>query len=99
MNWHQRIEAARERGEFTAEDKALAFDYTTCACGEIDPRIPRMPSGEPADEGLANLGADFYADVFVNRFEDASTSLQLIEQRAAAILSELPINEVVTAGR
>jgi hypothetical protein len=40
-NWHERIQEAEERGGFTGGDYDLANSWTTCACGEQDPRIPR----------------------------------------------------------
>lgn len=40
-NWIERIEAARTRGAFDDCDRKQAQDWTTCACGSQDRRIPR----------------------------------------------------------
>lgn len=93
LPWHERIALARIRGEFTDEDVHLASDWTTCACGEQDERIPRawvlrggFPEMAPADQLLRDLGGLFYEAVDFDRFDDAEDLLRRIEIRSSEIL-------------
>lgn len=89
MNWHERIDAAENRGYFLFRDVRLAQEFTTCACAEQDPRIPRDSGGEPCDMGLSGLGADFYEAIRANQCEAARGVLRQIELRASEIIAEL----------
>jgi hypothetical protein len=95
MNWHERIERARvNAGRFQSEDLELARSWTTCACGEQDPRIPRhshdddWSEGEPLDVRLSVYGLDFLHAVRANDPNRAETVLRSIERRAAQVIAE-----------
>lgn len=92
-NWFVRIAEARERGVFTDQDKLDAADWTTCACGEQDPRIPRVGNTasdlyRPEDKLFAQLGVNFYFAVNRDEFDDAEKTLHAIERRATEVLQE-----------
>ena len=97
MTWHERIEQAKARRAaglpkdewFTTDDKNRAGDYVTCACGEQDPRIPRMADGQPLDAELAVTGAYFSGEVSICDIEEAERCLAQIEARAAEVLRGL----------
>jgi hypothetical protein len=89
MNWHERIEAAEKRGEFTSDDRKRAYEWVDCACGEQDKRIPRNKDGEPMDNTLSELGAFFADAVDCDDFDAAADYLQEIEHRAAQSLAEI----------
>lgn len=92
MNWHERIERAREAGWFSNDDWRLARNYVTCACGEQDPRIPRNElTGQPIDDELAILGMDFYDNVTDGEIDRAGEVLAKIEIRAAEILEGMGV--------
>jgi len=98
MKWAKRIEAARAKGTFAPEDRELANDWVTCACGEQDSRIPRynntyFPSGQPRDRELANHGFEFLVAVNHNKSDDAAKVLDKIEIRSAQILADLDHGE------
>ena len=48
-----------EEGGFTGKQQIIASQWTTCACGKQDPRIPRDDKGTPVDAYLARLGISF----------------------------------------
>lgn len=87
FNWFDRIEAARERGHFTDEDREKAEDWTTCACGEQDPCIARSDQGDPVDRRLRSLGIHFAGFVGVDAYDDALLTLHRIEARAKELLN------------
>ena len=99
-HWGQRIIAAEERGNFTLEDSYDSGDWTTCACGTQDPRIPRGVRGTPLDEVLLDGGLVFskLIDVYEDGsnwefdFVEAAKTLITIEKRAAEIIVELESN-------
>ncbi len=91
--WTKVIEEARERHAtgvppFTTEQKALSWEWVTCACGKQDSRIPRNEEGEPLDDELDNLGNEFYAAVDDDDIDKAEKYLAKIELRSAQILLE-----------
>ena len=86
--WGGRIEAARKRGMFNGKDCDLAHDWTTCACGKQDAKIPRHSPGYPTDTRLFNLGVKFFSCIERNDFDLAESTLLKIEKRASEILAE-----------
>ena len=99
--WWHRIEQAEARGHFTQQDREDARQWTTCACGEQDERIPRrhldtrmithpreMPSGigYPLDDRLLMLGIVFPRYVSEDRFDEAREVLHRIERNAERVL-------------
>lgn len=94
-NWRLRIEEARERDFFTQEDVRDARDWLSCACGRLDPRIPRYKrsihfiAGTPKDRSLRWRGMDFADAVRFNEPDRAEVLLNKIEAREAELLAEL----------
>ena len=94
-HWGKRIIRAEKRGDFFKYERTDAFEWTTCACGFQDERIPRYKDGErgndyePKDAQLSRLGGNFYVAVLENKFLLAAKRLIRIEIRAAKILKEL----------
>jgi hypothetical protein len=85
-HWGRRIIAA-EDGGFTGREKEDAFSWVTCACGKLDPRIPRYGSKVPKDQTLTILGSQFYKAVDRDQPLRAAETLIDIEKRAAEILA------------
>lgn|GEM_PF-7116915 len=52
MTWKDRIEAAKDNGSFSDEDKALARSWETCAVGENLPAVK-------VSSDVKRLGEDF----------------------------------------
>lgn len=97
LYWHKAIEDARKFGYFTSFAKQKSESWVSCACGELDERIPRGRSfgdreikAAPKDNILYHLGSDFMVEVCDNNFDAAESTLAAIEKRAAEILAELP---------
>lgn len=88
MTWHERIERAKMFGGFTREDVDLSLNWTTCACGEQDPRIPRRKDGTPWDDDLTIYGAMFHDFVKTNRMDLAERMLEDIERQAVKVIEE-----------
>lgn len=95
-NWRDVIEEARKRGGFTDAEKDRAADWLSCACGRLDPRIPKWKTdgkvalaGAPKDPSLRALGVDFSVNVYYSYFGEASSTLDLIEKRERVLLAEL----------
>lgn len=97
LYWHKAIEDARKFGYFTSFAKQKSESWVSCACGELDERIPRGRNfmgreieGAPKDDTLYHLGAEFMAHVNGDNFDAAESTLAAIEKRASEILAELP---------
>ncbi len=92
-HWGKRIIKAERVGGFTFADKLDAHNWTTCACGKQDPRIPRHTDirvkNMLIDNTLTNLGVRFYADVKEGKYLESANTLIGIEQRSIEILEEL----------
>ena len=91
--WSERIRQARERGSFSKDDKYLAGNWPSCACGEQDAEIPREDHPEhgravPIDVPLRNLGYEFFRHVELHRFDEAETVLAKIQRRAKRVLAK-----------
>ena len=76
-------EDARSEG-FTVDDCTRAGDWTTCACGNVDPELIR-DGGAPYDYDLEALGVLFSDFVESDEFVAAAHTLIRIEDRAAAL--------------
>lgn len=101
--WGKRIVKAEKEGGFTANDRREAIQWTTCACGKQDPRVPRIKEsadythprkwvseGEPEDYWLSRWGGAFHDDaVKENDYSLASDLLIKIERRAAKIVAKI----------
>ena len=91
-HWGVRIIAAEERGSFGVNDCVDALSWQTCACGKLDPRIPRQTdvnNPAPLDMHLRELGQEFYCHVTDHEFLEAARTLIAIEKRAAEVLAEV----------
>ena len=100
MSWRERIQAARERGRFTADDENDAASWLTCAVGEQHAALPEVvvyiSSGPgsavpmPADATLFRLGAasGFNGAVNCGDFDAAERLLDAIEDRALQLKRE-----------
>jgi hypothetical protein len=91
--WGRKIIAAEKIGYFPQLDVNEAAQWTTCACGRQDPRIPRVidVAGElagPKDKKLATAGMDFYIAVREHDFWEAAYVLNTIESRARVVLQK-----------
>lgn len=99
--WNEeRFDNARARGFFMPEEVQAASDWTTCACGQQDPRIPRGRNADyldvmdkpvwlpeaPKDRRLFLLGQEFYNVVGRGDVEGAEEILDAIERRSAIVL-------------
>lgn len=85
--WRKAILEAMRSGHFTDAQANKAEDWTTCACGEQDPRIPRLfESRAPEDSKLRRLGSVFSVAVREDEVETAAELLDQIEERAAIVL-------------
>jgi len=89
-HWGRRIITAEELQGTTPADISDSGEWTTCACGKQNPRIPRTKLGCPIDKYLEELGTAFYEHVCAHRFLEAAETLIAIEQRAAELLAKLP---------
>lgn len=101
--WFRIIQAARKRGRFTDNQRVYAAQWTTCACGEQDPRIPRLVPGSdayrnaddgpwcPVDWRLRSLGLEFATQVENNQFNAALNTLRMIEERSAYLIKEYEV--------
>lgn len=83
---------------------SYALGWPTCACGQLDERIPRSPLGEPFDQFLCEEGTDFSSWVglmfdhamnceeklFEQARAEALNSLCLIERREVELIADLP---------
>lgn len=93
--WWDVIEQAKAREKagkpaFTVEQSGRAGNWTTCACGNQDSRIPRnRPCGDPIDWRLEHLGRQFSWAVNGDAPTEAASILRKIERRAAEVLAEV----------
>lgn len=88
--WGTRIiRVEREGGGFRMSEVREAGDWPTCACGRVDPRIPRYANCVPMDLQLEMLGIDFYDAISDEQVVRAAELLVEIEQRAQEVLQEL----------
>jgi hypothetical protein len=95
--WGLRIIAWEVSGERSKEAISAAWNWTTCACGQQDPRIPRHKDFHaPLDWKLQDLGLSFTTiwdgiprDAFDASPFGAAQCLIAIEKRAAEILHKM----------
>jgi len=92
FNWKEWLEAAVRKSP-TRMDRykksEMAVNWVTCACGNQCDQIPRDTSGMPRDKDLADLGGKFYSAVHSGYYESALGLLELIEKRAAELLTDI----------
>lgn len=105
LDWRAALTAV-DQDDFSELDNLWAFarQWPTCACGQLDVRIPRYdgegggPTGEPMDKPLFKLGCDFMdaiskmkynEDDFEKLKGDALELLTKIEAREQEILTQL----------
>jgi hypothetical protein len=89
MRWRERIPAARERGGFTDEDRALASRWATCAVGECAAGLSdfsAVPLRIPSP--LILPGTAFLETVQDDEFSDAEDWLTRIEDRVLELKRE-----------
>lgn len=90
--WGRRIISAEKRGGFTDTDERYASQWTTCACGKVDSRIPMLGTGGgPCDSELRELGY-LFTDLIIGwqtDFVDAADTLVRIENRADVLLLKM----------
>lgn len=108
VDWNRFLSPKKKRytlNELTNACEA-AGNWTDCACGRTDPRIPRHDGGRPMDAKLTFFGNRFYDAIhymyinFINdEKEDFSWALmharkiiRQIDIRSAQILKELKLN-------
>lgn len=91
--WGQIITEAEKLGGFTLWDRKYANQWTTCACGKQDPRIPREGRGSPVDPTLFELGVSFSEQVYFDQILATAETLIKIEKRAIEVLEEVRANE------
>lgn len=93
--WHQVIAEAREREKrglkpFFKRNIYEASQWPTCACGKIDPRIPRLViSAAPKDQRLRELGNDFSGCVRYGFVNEAERALAAIDARERELIAEI----------
>ena len=92
-HWGKSIIRAEKNDGFNVWDKEFAADWTTCACGKQDPRIPREGRGSPVDPTLFELGVSFSGQVDFDQILAAAETLIRIEKRATEVLEEVRANE------
>ena len=88
-NWYDRIKAAQVVGHFTDEEQSLSGGWDSCACGEMDVRIPRGHRGDPKDEILCLYGMRFLSNVVNNDFAEAQQTLAIIEAREMELIADI----------
>lgn len=113
LSWEKRIERAGEvvttgrwfwkqpqiRG-FSDQDRALACDWATCACGQADRQIeriwkdnPKRPDdtnrGCPVDVQLAALGRKFFEAVGSNHVDRAMVLYRKIQERVDELIEAI----------
>jgi hypothetical protein len=89
--WRERAIRAREQGRFTAQDRARASRWSTCAVGELARQrrltLARLKNGCPVDPTLARLGTCFFAAVLANDVARAEGILADIENHMVELTS------------
>lgn len=91
FDWNKALDAAIEKEPVWQESghlRALAKQWTTCACGNQCAIIPRTRQGMPKDEALARLGTDFWCHVCNCNWKAAKSTLEHIEARAAVVIED-----------
>lgn len=85
--WTERIDDAKRVGRFTREDRDLARNWVTCACGEQDKSLLGH-NHEPIDYDLLDFGSEFYDYVVSDVISAARECLAKIQARACELLAE-----------
>ena len=89
QKWFTLIDKAEKRGEFTEAERRQARSWQTCACGTQGKffQNPNALDGEPWDDHLFELGAQFGDDVEQHDFKAARKTMTAIEKRAQYLYS------------
>jgi hypothetical protein len=69
--------------------QAASCSWSTCACGQLDEKIPRDMIGEPKNKDLMVAGCIFAQYVENKRYKDALDILYVIQEKGEEILIEL----------
>ena len=77
MTWNDRIEQAKQVGEFNMDDKFAASDWRSCAISELSIEYSQL--GEPIDKQLFQFGKEFTNCVFLNKIELAEDCYNQIQ--------------------
>jgi hypothetical protein len=97
--WGKRIINAEARGSFNRWDVRMARGWTTCACGKLGDRMPRICGMTPVDDELYDLGCDFSHQVVRNLFALAARILVAIEKRSEKVLIEVAAGRCISEGQ
>jgi hypothetical protein len=87
-SWRERVIRARERGQFTDEDRRQAARWSSCAVGEHvqhHPQLLKLEYGCPVDVELGRLGTIVFAAVLGNDVPRAEAALDRIDDRVLEI--------------
>jgi len=87
--WGTIIIQAEHEGSFSEEARRQSEDWTTCACGQQDPRLHDEDGGTPLDRDLVKLGLNFEEAVADDDFLQAALTLIAIERTAIELLAGL----------
>lgn len=89
FDWNAFLNQPTITEEEWENQKDLALDWVTCACGNQCSVIPRNERGQPYDKDLTNLGGRFYDEIKVRNIDGAKETLELIEERSAVLIKEI----------
>ncbi len=91
--WRARIERARKRGRFTANDISSSYDWAKCVVGERDCICEKIiankvnvfkSKGDLVRDKMfpkvVDLGGDFHSRVYLGNFDGALEILEKIEK-------------------
>ena len=92
FNWYTELDKAIK--DEPDQDKYIelnkrASQWVTCACGQLCQNLPRDMHGEPEDEDLQYLGADFNVEIDQRNWKEAKAILDDIEARTNYLLNQL----------
>ena len=92
FNWYTELDKAikQEPSEATYLDlKRRAYEWVTCACGQLCKALPRNCSGEPYDLKLTLSGIYFTKCIISKKWHKSLKVLNQIEARTAELLQEI----------
>lgn len=92
-NWLEYLNSDKET-QLKHHEQALklAFQWPTCACGELCKALPRHLNGRPKDMllgGEGQLGHQFHSAIVRENFEYAKIVFTQIENRTAKLLKQI----------
>ena len=74
MNWKDRIERAKDTGRFTVDDLSCAFNWSSCAVGEIIDPYKRLTNKQ------IQLGFKFFTNILDNDIPQAEKTYKEIQR-------------------